>query len=57
MWQCMNTPRSARVCVSVCVCACAHVCESIIREIKLPFQENTISLNRSHLIKTSNHFN
>ena len=29
----------------VCASVCAHVCASVIREIKHPFQHNTISLN------------
>ena len=34
------SPRGARACVR----ECAHVCTSIIREIKHPFQDNVISL-------------
>ena len=47
----MASPRGAHVCVHTCVhtcvrmCVCVHVCASIIREIKLPFQDNAISLN------------
>ena len=37
------THMCGRVCVHVCVCACAHWCKSLIREIKLHFQDNTIS--------------
>ena len=41
-----------RVCVGVCVRLCGHVCACVRREIKLPFQDNTISLEFTYLLDT-----
>ena len=49
-------PHDAHVCVCTCarVCVRAHVCASVIREIKHRFQDNSISLNHSYVKYTSN---
>ena len=40
----------AFVCVCLCARVCVHVCACVIREIKLPFQDNTVSLYHLYLI-------
>ena len=54
--MCIRTCVCARVCAHMCVCVCAcvrtcaYVCASEIRGIKLPFQDNTISLKHLYLV-------
>ena len=61
-WQRMDTPRDVvyvftRVYVHVCAYVhayvCVHVCTCMMRETKLPFQDNAISQCHMHLIYVS----
>ena len=57
---CSDADVFAHVCVRVCSHLCAHAmwrrygCAHVIREIKLPFQDNAISLYHLYLIYALN---